>query len=182
MADSPPDPPVEGGRRQGPLPGWVWIGLVVVVAAGALGAAWWFGREDTSALSTPPTDPEAFCVATAELQGVGDITVTVGEGSGGLSDAAASLRAMAAAGPPDQIVEDLDSLAAAFDAVVAEIAALPPGDPTNLDRVSALLDEQLQALEESSDRVDDYRRRWCPDDPSTTTTGAPSTTTGPAGP
>jgi hypothetical protein len=167
MADptpTPPDavPPGGGARRRGPLRAWVWIVLVVVAVGASLGAAWWFER-DTSA-SEAPGQPEAFCNTVGELQSVGDITVDLGsgtDGTAGLRNAAAGLRRLAEAEPPARIRDDLEQLAGALDAVVADAEAMPAGDTTAFARVVSGLDERLGRLQSSSDRVNAYTDRWC---------------------
>ncbi len=162
MADATPTSPDDDGRRRNPVPGWVWILLVVVAVGASLGAAWWFER-DTS-VSEAPGQPETFCNTVGELQSTGDITVDLGtgtDGTAGLRDAAAGLRRLAGAEPPAQIRDDLEELAGALDAVVADAQAMPSGDPSALGQVLASLDESLRDLQPASDRVNAYTDRWC---------------------
>ena len=94
----------DAGRR-GPVPGWVWIGMVGLVVAGALVAGWWFDRKDAP-VTTAPGQPEAFCHTVGELQGVGELSVDIGTGPTGtesLRGVADGLRRLAAADPPAQI-------------------------------------------------------------------------------
>jgi hypothetical protein len=162
MADLTPTPSDESGQRRPPVPGWVWILLVVVAVGGSLLAGWWFGRDTTT--SEAPGRPEAFCNAVGELQGSGDMTLDVGtgaEGTKGLSDAAAGLRRLAAAEPPARIRDDLEQLAGALDEVVVEAESVAPDDPTGLDRVLTVLDDRLRGSQAASDRVNAYTDRWC---------------------
>jgi hypothetical protein len=162
MADPTPTSPDDDGRRRSPVPGWVWILLVVVAVAGSLVAAWWFER-DTS-VSEAPGQPETFCNTVGELQSAGDITVDLGAGTDGTADlreAASGLRRLAAADPPARVRDDLERLAGAVDEVVAEAEALPADDPTAVAQLITGLDERLAPLQASSDRVNAYTERWC---------------------
>jgi hypothetical protein len=162
MADPTPTTPDDDSRRRTPVPGWVWILLVVVAVGASLGAAWWFER-DTS-VSEAPGQPETFCNTVGELQSVGDISVDLGagtEGTAGLRDAAVGLRRLAEAEPPAQIRDDLEQLAGALDGVVADAEAMPAGDLTAVAQVVAGLDERLRRLQAASDRVNAYTDRWC---------------------
>lgn len=164
MSDpSPPRPDDPAEARRTPLPGWVWIALVVVAVAGSLLTGWWFGRDDAVATEAP-SRPEAFCNTVGELQGTGDITVDVGagpEGTRGLRDSAGGLRRLAEAGPPTQIRHDLEDLAAAVDEVATEAEAVAPDDAAGTDRVLTVLDRRLRGLQDASDRVNTYTERWC---------------------
>ena len=125
MADPTPTSPDDSGRRRSPVPGWVWI-LLVVVAVGGLAGGGRGGSSATPRCREAPGQPEAFCNTVGELQAVGDISVDVGtgaEGTAGLRNAAAGLRRLAAAEPPAEIRDDLEQLAVAVDEVVAEAEA-----------------------------------------------------------
>jgi hypothetical protein len=162
MADPDPNPSDDPGRRRGPVPGWVWILLVVVAVGASLAAAWWFER-DTS-VSEAPGRPETFCNVVGELQAAGDISVDLGagaDGTAGLREAADGLRRLAEAEPPAQIRDDLEQLATAVDEVVAEAEAIPAGDPTAFEQVLTALDDRLRPLQPASDRVNAYTERWC---------------------
>jgi hypothetical protein len=155
-------PPEAVGRRRGPVSGWVWILLVAVAVGASLVAAWWFERDTT--VSEAPGRPEAFCNTVGELQSVGDISVDLGtgaDGTSGLRDAAAGLRRLAEAEPPARILDDLDQLAGALDAVVADAEAMPANDPAAFAKVVAGLDERLGRLQAESDQVNAYTDRWC---------------------
>lgn len=167
MSPHPPDdatpPDGRAAARRTPLPGWAWIALVAVAVGGALLAGWWFGRGDAVATEAP-SRPEQFCNTVGELQGAGDITVDVGagsEGTQGLRRAADGLRALADAGPPAPIRDDLAELAGAVDEVVAQAEAVAPDDAAGIDRVLTVLDQRLRSLQAASDRVNTYTERWC---------------------
>jgi len=158
-AAAPPSPATGGPRRWWDR-GLVWLIVIVVGVAGALGVGWWVER-DTFDTSKPPTDGSQFCNTVAELQAGGDITVAMGQGAGGLQEVSDGLGRLQEAGVPNQIDDDLRALRGALDPVIREALTSDPADPQAINRLVVLLDDRTRELQLQSDRLNDYTKRWC---------------------
>ncbi len=159
MANDARDPSTAVGR------GWwdrgsVWLVAISVGIVGALVAAWWAER-DGDALARPPAQGAAYCNTVAELQSDGDITVTLTRGAAGLQSISDGFGQLQQAGPPRQIVADLDALRLALDPVVRASLEAELTDPRTVADLATLLDDQTRPLQAESDRVNAYTARWC---------------------
>jgi hypothetical protein len=162
MADRPdPDPGGDTARDRTGLPAWVWILWILILAGAALGTAAWVGAGDDAVPSEAPAQPEPFCNTVGELQGMGDLSLVVGEQDTGLQPAIDSLRRLADAGPPAIIADDLNQLADALSAVQDDARAVPADDPQGLTTVLRSLQDRLRDLQPASDRIDAYTEKWC---------------------
>lgn len=159
MANDASHPSGVAGRRWWDR-GWVWLVLIAVGIVGALVAAWWADR-DGDPLTQPPGQGADYCNTVAGLQADGDITVTLTRGAAALQSISDGFGQLQQAGPPDQIVGDLDALRLALDPVIRAALEAELTDPQTVADLVTLLDDQTRPLQAESDRVNAYTARWC---------------------
>lgn len=162
MVDGPEPEPGRGtARERTGLPAWVWIAWILLLAGAALGTAAWVQSSDQAVPTEAPGQPEQFCNTVGDLQGMGDLSLVVGEQDTGLQPAIDGLRRLAAAEPPAVIRADLDQLADALSAVQDDARAVAGDDQEGPTTVMRSLQDRLRDLQPASDRIDAYTETWC---------------------
>ena len=159
MSARAPDSSGGAGRRWWDR-GRVWFVLIALGIVGALVVGWWADRE-SDPLTQPPEQGAQYCNTVADLQADGDITVTLTRGAAGLQSISDGFGELQQAGPPDQIVADLDALRLALDPVIRASLEAELTDPRAVADLVALLEDQTRPLQVESDRVNAYTARWC---------------------